>query len=295
VGTTSDIARITVGKSRAPWLSIETGRWFDGAFEAVLGEQVARESGLGVGDTFRTAHGVVMAGEEQEEHAHLYRVVGVAKKAHGPYDRAILVDIKDIWEAHETHEEGEEEEEEEEHEHEHEGGVTAILVRPNSYRDAYSLAASFQGDSAKQLVFPAQTIIRLFSMIGQGERFLSLVVYAVAGCALLTTLMVLYWSGSARRREQGLLHVLGLPRKTLVFISWMEGTTLLLAGVLLGELLGRLGAAAAFYALNDATAVDSEIQISIQELAVPLALFLAGSLGSFAAAWHNGRAISITR
>jgi putative ABC transport system permease protein len=286
VGATSDIARITVGRSRMPWLAVETGRWFQNSFEAVLGAQAAQESGIGVGDTFRTAHGVVIA-EGEDEHEHLYRVVGVAKRTYGPYDRAVLVDIRDIWEAHEHHEE------EHPRTRPEEGGVTALLVRPNSYRDAYSLAASFQSSqegSGKQLVFPAQTIVRLFSMIGRGERFLSLVVYAVAGCALLTTLMALYWSGSARRREHRLLHVLGLPRGALVFISWLEGTVPLTAGVLLGELLGRLGAAAAFYALNDATAVQSEVQLSIREFIVPLALLVAGSLGSLATAWHNERA-----
>jgi hypothetical protein len=122
-----------------------------------------------------------------------------------------------------------------------------------------------------------------------------LAVYAVAGCALLTTLTVLYWSGSARRGEQWLLHVLGLPRGTLVFVSWLEGTAVLLAGVLLGELLGRLGVAAALYALSDATAIDSGTQFSAREFAVPLALLLAGSLGSLAAARHNGRVLSALR
>jgi predicted lysophospholipase L1 biosynthesis ABC-type transport system permease subunit len=162
------------------------------------------------------------------------------------------------------------------------------LIHPRSYPDAYGLAVSFQNNPDKQLVFPAQTAIRLFSLMGRGEAFLSIVLYAVGGCALLTTLLVLYWAGAARRGERMLLHVLGVPRGTLVFISWLEGTMTLLIGVFLGELLGRMGASAAFAALGSATAVDSDVPFTLQEFITPLILLAAGSLGSLLAAWRGG-------
>jgi len=276
IGTTADIQNIRVRVSDPPWIRIIEGRWFKDGFEAVVGSQVAAESGLRPGDSFRTSHGIVAG---LDEHDSDFSVAGIAETTRGPYDRAIFVPLETIWAEHGHHEDEEHEEET--------GDVTVVLVHPRSYPDAYSLAASFQNSADKQLVFPAQTAIRLFSLMGRGEAFLSIVVYAVGGCALLTTLLVLYRSSASRRGERVLLHVLGVSRGELVFISWIEGTITLLAGVLLGELLGRLGAFAAFRALGNATAVDSAVPLTLQELIAPLVLLAAGSLGSFFAAWRG--------
>jgi putative ABC transport system permease protein len=279
VGTTSDILDIRVRPSDPPWLRIGEGRWCfsegekSEGFEAVLGARAASDTGLRVGDVFRASHGLV-AGDEHEEG---YRVVGIAEAVHGPYDRAIFVPLGAVWEIH-----GHEEEEEE-----HGKEVTAVLVHPNSYTDAYSLAVSFQGSADKQLTFPAQTVVRLFSLMGRGESFLSAVVWAVGGCSLLTVLLVLYWSGSARGRERALLHVLGVPQGTLVVISWLEGTIALLAGVFLGELAGRAGAEAIFALLSRTTAVTPAVPLTLQECLAPLVFLCIGSLSR---AWGPGHA-----
>jgi putative ABC transport system permease protein len=275
VGTTSEITRITTGNG-SQWMRLGEGRWFEGEFEAVLGANVALESGLEIGATFHTSHGI----SEGNEHAHSYRVVGVASRVSGPYDRAVLVGIGDIWEEHNGHIRGGADSPSQ-------GDVTAILVHPKSYADAYSLASSFQKNEAAQLTFPAQTAIRLFSMIGRGERFLSVVAYAVACCALLTTLMALYWSAAARGSERFLLRALGVPHRTLVFISWLEGMIALAAGVALGELFGRLGARAAFYALNGAAAIDAAVPVAISDIALPSAFLASASLGCLIASLRS--------
>jgi putative ABC transport system permease protein len=277
IGTTPALSEVRVRASDPPWLRLGEGRWFEGdEFEAVLGAQAAAGSGLRVGDGFRTSHGLVMGDEHKEK----YRVVGIAETVRGPWDRAIFVPLGVIWAVHKH-----------EHEDEHESGkeVTAVLVHPASWTDAYSLAASFQRSADKQLVFPAQTAIRLFSLMGRGEAFLAIVVYAVGGCAVLTTLLVLYWSGAARSRERALLHVLGLSRGALVFISWLEGTITLLAGAFLGELAGRAGAEAAFALLGEATAIEPAVPLTLQECLMPLALLSIGSLSALVVAWGDGR------
>ncbi|MDR1375941.1 MAG: ABC transporter permease [Synergistaceae bacterium] len=283
VGTTSSLLNVRVRPSEPPWLKIEEGRWFDeGRFEAVLGAQAAARSGLRVGDDFLTSHGIVAG----DEHSEKYRVVGIAGTLGGPWDRAVFVPLEILQSVHEH---------EGEHEDEHEGGhesareVTAVLVHPASYADAYRLAVSYQNDAEKQLIFPAQTAIRLFSLIGRGEAFLSIVVYAVGGCALLTTLLVLYWSGAARSRERALLSVLGLSRKTLFFISWLEGAITLLIGVSLGELAGRAGAHAAFALLGEATAIQPAVPLTLQECLAPAAFLFAGSISTLIVAWGDNR------
>ncbi|MDR1134112.1 MAG: ABC transporter permease [Synergistaceae bacterium] len=285
VGVGDGILRIRRGASERKWLEIAEGRWFGDEFEAVLGARAAAESKLRIGDSFRTSHGVVL----EDEHEALFKVVGIAARVFGPYDRAIFVNIGSIWKNHahgdNNHSDGEDNE------------VTAVLVRPASYPDAYSLAVSFQSDAEKQLVFPAQTASRLFSLVSGGERFMSVIVYSVAVCSIFTTLLVLYWSNRDRRREKALLGALGASRGALAAISWLEGTFTLAIGALAGEALGRTGAYAAFRFLGGSTAIDISVPMTFKEATVPAVMFMAGSLGAFvmALAEKTGDAASLKR
>ena len=266
IGTGDGILRIRRGASERQWLDVAEGRWFEDKFEAVLGAAVAAESKLLIGDSFRTSHGLVRG----DEHEALFKVVGIAARVFGPYDRAIFVNIESIWENHANGDHDDDEEDE----------VTAILVRPATYPDAYSLAVSFQSDANKQLVFPAQTVTRLFSLMGSGERLMSIVVYSVAACSILTALLVLYWSNRDRRREKALLGALGASRGTLAVISWLEGTFTLLIGALAGEVLGRAGAYAAYRFLGGTTAIDISVPMTFHEAAVPAVMLIIGSFGA---------------
>ena len=217
IGTGDGILRIRRGASERRWIEVAEGGWFDAEFEAVLGAQAAAESKLRIGDSFRTSHGLVRG----DEHEALFKVVGIAARVFGPYDRAIFVSIESIWENHADHDHADDDDGHEvrdDHEAHDDSEVTAVLVRPATYPDAYSLAVSFQNNAEKQLVFPAQTATRLFSLVGSWERFMSVVVYSVAACSILTALLVLYWSNRDRRREKALLSALGASRGALAAI-----------------------------------------------------------------------------
>ena len=81
-------------------------------------------------------------------------MTGIAKPVGGPYDTAIFIDMKDVWEAH-----GEKDEAHRE--------VTALLVVPKGYKEAMALLASYQKNRDVQMVFPSQSIISLYAMVGQ--------------------------------------------------------------------------------------------------------------------------------
>jgi putative ABC transport system permease protein len=275
IGTTLEILGVRVKATSPPWLRIAEGRWYESGFEAVLGSQAATETGLGVGDKFKTAHG----GAYGEEHDGDFKVVGIIKPTFSPYDRAVFVPLQTVWDEHRHSDEDEAEY----------NDVTAVMIRPRSYADAYNLAALYQNATGAQLIFPATTAIRLFSLMGRGEAFLSVIVRAVCGCALVTTLLALFWSSSARHRERELLHILGATRGDLIFISWFEGTATLLIGAVTGEILGRLGTAAAFSALGSATAIHSSVPLTLQEFLAPLVILTVGSMGGLFAAWRDTR------
>lgn len=135
----------------------------------------------------------------------------------GPYDTAILVSIEDIWRAH-RHETGGQVRRggivrrhsgaaqapvapaAAEPAEGVKGDVTAVLVHPTGYREAMQLLQEAQRarSSDSQLIFPAQTLIALYSMAGQSREFWELLTGGLIGAAVLITLLAMYWNGLSR-------------------------------------------------------------------------------------------------
>lgn len=107
VGTTEDLFEHTwvsplSGEERSPF-QLEEGRVFEREMEAVLGALVARQSGLKVGDSFISTHGLMelpefLGGHDHADHP--YRVVGILRPSNSPYDRAIFCSLESVWAAH---------------------------------------------------------------------------------------------------------------------------------------------------------------------------------------------------
>lgn len=98
VGPQPDAEGETYAYRRGRWLRYEfaEGRNFrhDGFFEAVIGAEVARRTGLKVGSTFRPTHGV--ADELGHEHD-AFTVVGVLRRTGTPNDRALFVNMEGFY------------------------------------------------------------------------------------------------------------------------------------------------------------------------------------------------------
>ena len=73
------------GAEQEPWLQFAQGRAFSEEHEAVLGAEAARLSGLKLGDTFSSVHGLV-ANANSKSYGEKYKVAGILKPVHGPYD-----------------------------------------------------------------------------------------------------------------------------------------------------------------------------------------------------------------
>ena len=99
VGTTPAYFELRASPQAPPYFRLEQGAIFSGAYQAVLGAQVAREIGFGLGDTFRTAHGFVET-FEPTMHTDDYRVVGILAPTGGPSDRAVYTALESVWDSH---------------------------------------------------------------------------------------------------------------------------------------------------------------------------------------------------
>ncbi|MEL6200511.1 MAG: FtsX-like permease family protein [Pseudomonadota bacterium] len=114
VGTTPEYANIYDA-------SMSAGDWWDAPLEAVIGSAAAATSGLSVGASFESAHGLGEGGHEHEMEP--YRVVGVLEPTGSVLDRLILTSVESVWLLHDE-EHGHDDHGEEEHEgaHEHDEG-----------------------------------------------------------------------------------------------------------------------------------------------------------------------------
>ncbi|MDY3973161.1 MAG: FtsX-like permease family protein [Veillonella caviae] len=227
IGTEADIFTLRPKPKAPEWLRIDKGEVFKKPFEAVIGVDVAARTGLKVGDTFYSTHGHLAKGKSHEEHP--FTVVGILDTTKGPYDQAVLTDIQSIWDLHGMKTSAETNVK---------GPVTTILVEPMGYSQAYQLASSYTNRKDVQIVFPAQTIVQLFNLMGRGEQIWQPIGYLIIGLSLLVMIVTIYLSTMSRIRDYAILKTLGASSKQLYAILCCQSTTILILGVVLGSIAG---------------------------------------------------------
>lgn len=296
-GTEKEIFSYAPNKRSGPWLRVAEGRPFQGSGEAVVGSETAKRTGLRIGDTFRTMHGVTTApGQEHGE----YRVTGILSPVGGPYDTAVLIPIEDVWSAH-RHQPGavrrgglvrksapqKTAPAETPALAEGKGDVTAILVHPKGYKEAMELLSAAQRERSgeTQLIFPSQTLIALYSMAGQSREFWQLLAGGLIGAAVLITLLSMYWNGLSRLKEFALLRALGAGSGSIARLLAAEQALLLLTGSAAGWLIGWGGSALAARAVAGRAAVVMTSAPVPESLIPPLAVCLLGMLSGLLPAW----------
>jgi putative ABC transport system permease protein len=242
-------------------------------FQAVVGADVAQDSGLRVGARFLPAHGVEGVGGGGHEEAETV-VVGVLAPTGTPLDRAILIPIGAYYviKGHEA---------------------TADMVAGGA-RDPRGLSAVMLGTKAgfyrtriyralndrldAQAVYPSQEVRKLFAIIGQGDLVLRLITALIVVVALVGVMVAIYNTMGARRREFAILRALGARRRTILGLVTGESALLAMSGGLLG--LGLAGVL--LYAVTDqvhaATGVRIHVAPGMAELELLAAVTLAGAV-----------------
>lgn len=299
VGTEKEIFDYRPNKTRGPWLAVAEGSAFAAPGDAVIGSETAKRAGLRVGDTFKGIHGLVTGAGD--EHGGAYRVTGILAPTGGPYDTAILVDIADVWRAH-AHQTGQPRQgglvrkalkpaeapaPAAQQPAESKSGVTAILVHPMGYKEAMQLLSDAQRAKGadSQLIFPAQTLIALYSMAGQSREFWRLLTGGLIGAAVLITLLAMYWNGLSRLSEFALLRALGAGQRAVMQLLAAEEALLLLAGSAAGWLIGWGASVLAADAVSSRAAIVMTTAPEWASFLPPLAIVVLGLLAGLVPAW----------
>jgi putative ABC transport system permease protein len=220
----------------------QDGRKWEKPFEVVLGHEVARKIGLGIGDSFIGSHGIGSSSHAHDEHP--YEVTGILTPMGNVLDKLILTSLESVWY---THDEG--------HDHnkfetpvasrgfpetDEDREVTALLLQYRNPIAAVQLPRFINSRSAMQAASPTFEIARLFELLGVGVRIvqgLAIVIILIAGLGIF---IALYNSLKERKYDLAVMRTLGASSGLLFIHIILEGIILTLLGAVIGIGLGHL-------------------------------------------------------
>lgn len=278
VGTTADYPALYQGR-------LAEGRWWTQPLEAVLGAEVARATGLRLGDSFAGSHGLGEGGHEHGDHR--YRVVGVLAPGGTVLDRLVLTDLASVWKVHEDmHAVDESDRRALEAERE----ITLALLRYRSPLAAVSLPRWVNAQDGLQAAAPALETARLLRMVGAGTEVLRGFGAVLLLAAGLSVFVALLHAVRERQGDLAMLRMLGAPpgRVGLLIAAeavWLAGLACVL-GLALGHGLTAL--------LGWVLAQQQSLRVvgswfSVWEWLVPALALLLALLSSAWPAWRAYR------
>lgn len=255
------------------------GRLWEREGEATIGMRVARETGLSVGDTFESSHGLTAASGETHDEEPI-EVVGILAETGTVMDQLILTSVETVWHVHgieHDHDDGHEHDDDHAHDDGHDDDhahdeddadveadvsssptrgsrpgrqvappqaeYTAILISYSSPMAAAVFPRWVNNETDLQAAAPAYETSRLFNMLGVGFDALRVFGLVLILAALLSVFVALINALKERRYDLAMMRTLGASRVKLMAHVLIEGQILAGMGTLLGLLIGH-GAAA---------------------------------------------------
>jgi putative ABC transport system permease protein len=202
--------------------------------QAVIGAQVARQTGLKPGDTFAGSHGLGAAGEEHGQTP--YTVVGVLAPGGSVLDRLVLTATESVWQVHETDTALDEEDQkilQEERE------VTLALIQYKTPLAAVTFPRFINTTTEMQAAAPALEITRLLAMLGVGTDVLKALAAVLLLSAGLSVFIALWSAVRERRADLALLRMLGAPPARIALLLLCEALWLAVLAAALGVVAGQ--------------------------------------------------------
>jgi len=253
--------------------------------QAVIGAQVAQQTGLKVGDSFTGTHGLGGGGEEHKLSP--YVVSGVLAPSHTVLDRLVLTATESVWQVHETDTALDDDDRkvlEEDRE------ITLALIQYKTPLAAVTFPRYINSSTEMQAASPALEITRLLSMVGVGTDVLR----ALAGVLLLTaglSVFIALWSAVRERRaDLALLRMLGAPPGKVAGLLLCEALWLALLATVLGVLAGQGLTALLGWALQlEKSVLIGAIAWPVELVSVPVLALGVAMASALLPAWEAYR------
>ena len=203
--------------------TLKEGRYFEEAFEIVLGYNVADENGLKTGDKVIGSHGVSEASHSHENAP--YIVVGILEKTHTAYDNTLFTKTDSVWETHEEHEHDDEEtvdSESNEPEHNHNQEYTAILVKTTNPGAALNLISELNQKGGILAVNPSTVLRDLLNNIDLVKNIVYILCAVIGVMSFVIIYMITLMMMQDVKKDVLLMRLLGLQRKNITGIIFIQ-------------------------------------------------------------------------
>jgi putative ABC transport system permease protein len=229
-------------------LKVLNGDFPSHALEATLGYDVAKATGLKIGDKFTGSHGL----EKEALHQHddlEYKVVGILEKSAKVHDKLIITDLESVWLMHESHDEDEHHhhhEEEDHHLHTHffteldawksekEREITALLITYKAPTAVVNFPRFVNANTNLQAASPAFETARLLTLLTSVTDIIKILAGLIILIASLSIFSGLYNTLKDRKNELSVMRTLGASKSKLFLITISEGIIITTIGLILG-------------------------------------------------------------
>ena len=250
--------------------TVAQGRLYEADFEVTLGSKVAQETGLQLGDTFFSAHGLDDTTDVHKNHA--FKVVGVFEPSRTVVDNLVLCNIPSIWRVHEKPDEPPLAEEDKE--------ITAVLVKTSNLLASVRIPGMLR-DSKIMVSLPAIEVNRLNKNFGIGMDAFTAIGVLIMILSAVSVFIALYSSLRERRYELALMRTMGGRRSTILTMIVMEGALMSLIGFVVGWVLSRIGLLVLSAVLEDRFHYGlTDLAPSLTDLGLLMITIFVGKLAS---------------
>ena len=247
------------------------------------------------GDGDGHAHDDAHHGEDDHDHdLHGHEpvtITGRMKPTGTPWDRAVIVPVEYIWNAHAMgtgHAPGDD----------RIGapwdaalmpGLPAIVMHPASIPAAYGLRGRYR-TAESTAFFPAETLVDLYQLMGGAVRIMSALTLAAQVLVVAAILAGLLAVLDLQRRRFAVLRALGAPAGFVLLTVWLYVGAMIVAGAGIGLVLGWAGSAALTRIVADWSGVAMTAPLGAREFAAGGTLIAVGLALAILPAWRIYRA-----
>jgi putative ABC transport system permease protein len=252
------------------------GNIFGREGEAVIGAAVD----LRLGEEVTPSHAPIGADERAHRHAGVkYKIVGRLPRLGTPWDRAILVPIESVWETHGLGDG-----------HAAENApigppfdaipvppLPVIVVKPRSVADAYALRSQHRTGGSMAL-FPAEALVAAYRALGDARDAMVIASALNNLLVFVAIVLLLVTLAGLRRRRHALLRALGASRWHVLFVIWLSGAVLMIAGCAAGLMLGWVGAVAVARLIEARTGLFLPAELDTSDVLLVVGMAGVGSV-----------------
>lgn len=241
--------------------SLESGNLFKTPFEVVIGNAIAKNLNLKIGDTFNSSHGMVENAIESHDENPL-KVVGILKPTQNVIDRLIVTSLESIWHLHEHEDEHvhEEKHDEDKHEHQHEDEhehvhdddeITALLVQFKNKMGLLKLPRAINKNTQFQAALPKYELDKLFQFTAIGTKTITWIAFAILFVSGISMFVSLYRMVKERAKELALIRTYGASRNKLIQLVFSEGILIGVFSFIIGVSLATFGLQTVFSVIKN--------------------------------------------